>query len=183
MADCRFASIPARLPFASRVAQFTSGAKFRLNRYGAKYFSQATRTNYCEIVKRLGITAGTFAELGVGGGLENNTLILLANGWRGFWIGKEDLAFDHRLNPKRLTFLNLGIARKLDLVDTARPQTHGNKRIGCAEVACKFFAHLIRPRLRFAGLAADRAVSCSCSTWRTMRCQRCSVVELRQIEA
>ena len=30
-------------------------------------------------------------------------------------------------------------------------------------VACRFFAHLIRRRLRFAGLAADRAAACSCS--------------------
>jgi hypothetical protein len=32
------------------------------------------------------IETGTFAEFGVGNGLENNTLILLASGWRGFWI-------------------------------------------------------------------------------------------------
>jgi len=46
-----------------------------------------------------------FAEIGVGSGLENNTLILLASGWRGFWIGDEDLRFDHRINPKRLAFI------------------------------------------------------------------------------
>jgi len=57
-----------------------------------------------EIVKRLGIKVGTFAEIGVGNGLENNTLILLANGWHGFWIGAEDLAFNHKLNPKRFVF-------------------------------------------------------------------------------
>ncbi len=33
---------------------------------------------------------------------------------------------------------------------------------------------MIRRRLRFALLAADRAAACSCSTWRTMRCRRCS---------
>ena len=37
-------------------------------------------------------------------GLENNTLILLASGWRGFWIGGQDLAFDHTLNPQRFLF-------------------------------------------------------------------------------
>ena len=92
-------------------AQFTNGAKNPLNRYGAKYFSQGDEDGITlEIVRRLGITAGTFAELGVGGGLENNTLILLANGWRGFWIGREDLAFDHRLNPKRLTFFKTWVS-------------------------------------------------------------------------
>src|SRR5437016_4741195 len=67
-------------------ARSTSATKNPLNRFGAKYFSQADEDGITlEIVRRLGITVGTFAELGVGNGLENNTLILLANGWRGFW--------------------------------------------------------------------------------------------------
>jgi hypothetical protein len=80
-------------------------AKNPLNTFGAKYFSQADEDGITlEIVKRLGITAGAFAELGVGNGLENNTLILLASGWRGIWIGGEDLAFNYKLNPKRFAF-------------------------------------------------------------------------------
>jgi hypothetical protein len=76
-----------------------------LSRFGAKYFSQADEDGITlEIVRRLGIERGTFAEFGVGNGLENNTLILLANGWRGFWVGGEDLSFNHRLNPKRFSF-------------------------------------------------------------------------------
>jgi hypothetical protein len=86
-------------------AQLFSAAKNPLNRFGAKYFSQNDEDGITlEIVKRLGIGAGTFAELGVGNGLENNTLILLANGWRGFWIGGEDLDFNHKLNPQRFAF-------------------------------------------------------------------------------
>jgi len=81
-------------------------AKNPLNRFGAKYFSQADEDGITsEIVRRLGIKEGIFAELGVGNGLENNTLILLACGWRGFWIGNQDLAFDYRLNPKRLAYI------------------------------------------------------------------------------
>jgi hypothetical protein len=80
-------------------------AKNPLNRFGAKYFSQTDEDGITlEIIRRLDIKAGTFVELGVGNGLENNTLILLANGWRGFWIGGEDLAFNHKLNPKRFAF-------------------------------------------------------------------------------
>jgi hypothetical protein len=83
-----------------------SAAKNPLNRFGAKYFSQTDEDGITlEILKRLGIKAGVFAEIGVGNGLENNTLILLAGGWRGFWIGVEDLCFDHRINPKRLAFV------------------------------------------------------------------------------
>jgi hypothetical protein len=80
-------------------------AKNPLNGFGAKYFSQTDEDGIAlEIIKRLGIKTGTFAELGVGNGLENNTLILLSSGWRGFWIGGEDLAFNHKLNPKRFAF-------------------------------------------------------------------------------
>ena len=80
-------------------------ARNPLNRFGAKYFSQGDEDGITlEIVRRLGIANGTFAELGVGNGLENNTLILLASGWRGVWIGGEDLAFTHETNPERLSF-------------------------------------------------------------------------------
>ena len=76
-----------------------------INKYGAKYFSQSDEDGITlEIIGRLGICAGSFAELGVGNGLENNTIILLASGWRGFWIGGEDLQFNDRLNPKKFTF-------------------------------------------------------------------------------
>ena len=86
-------------------ARSISMAKNPLNRFGAKYFSQTDEDGITlEIVKRLGIKVETFAEIRVGNGLENNTLILLANGWHGFWIGAEDLAFNHKLNPKRFVF-------------------------------------------------------------------------------
>jgi hypothetical protein len=86
-------------------------AKNPLNRFGAKYFSQADEDGITlEIVRRLGITNGTFIELGVGNGLENCTLVLLAKGWRGFWIGGQDLAFNHDLNPKRFSFLKAWVS-------------------------------------------------------------------------
>jgi hypothetical protein len=80
-------------------------AKNPLNRFGAKYFSQTDEDGITlEIIRRIGIQCGTFAELGVGNGFENNTLILLASGWRGFWIGTQDVAFNHTLNPTRFVF-------------------------------------------------------------------------------
>lgn len=83
-----------------------SVTKNPLNGFGAKYFSQADEDGITlEILRRMGINRGTFAELGVGDGLENNTLILLAGGWRGFWIGAQDLLFNHRLNPTRFAFI------------------------------------------------------------------------------
>ena len=93
------------LLMSAQWARSIAAAKNPLNRFGAKYFSQADEDGITlEIIRRIGIDVGTFGELGVGNGLENNTLILLASGWRGFWIGVEDLTFDHRLNPGRFLF-------------------------------------------------------------------------------
>jgi hypothetical protein len=66
-----------------------------LNRFGRQCFSQSDEDGITlEIVRRMGIENGTFAEFGVGDGLENNTLILAALGWRGFWVGGEALVFE-----------------------------------------------------------------------------------------
>jgi hypothetical protein len=67
-----------------------------LNRFGRKCFSQTDEDGITlEIVRRLGIEEGVYAEFGVGDGLENNTLVLAALGWCGFWVGAEKLAFDY----------------------------------------------------------------------------------------
>lgn len=66
-----------------------------LARCGQKSFSQNDEDGITlEILRRIGLTNGTYAEYGVGNGLENNTLILASLGWKGFWVGGEALAFD-----------------------------------------------------------------------------------------
>ena len=96
-----------------------------------RYFSQTDEDGITlEIVRRLGIKAGTFAEFGVGNGLENNTLILLANGWRGFWIGGQDLAFNHKLNPKRFAFFKAWVS----LENVAGLMKQGFESIGTNEL-------------------------------------------------
>ena len=73
-------------------------------KYGRKGFSQTDEDGLTlEIIRRIGIANGTFAEIGVGKGLENNTLALLGMGWRGFWLGNEKLAFDIS-KSKRLSY-------------------------------------------------------------------------------
>ena len=73
-----------------------------LNRYGKKCFSQSDEDGITlEILSRIGcVNEGTFIEFGVGDGTENNTLILKALGWRGVWVGGEDLAFQVSPNNK-----------------------------------------------------------------------------------
>jgi hypothetical protein len=65
-----------------------------LNRAGKKCFSSTDEDGITlEILRRIGrLDDGVFAEFGVGDGTENNTLILAALGWKGFWVGGQDLA-------------------------------------------------------------------------------------------
>lgn len=76
-----------------------------LNRFGMKCFSQTDEDGITlEIIRRLGIQKGVFAEFGVANGLENNTIVLGGLGWKGFWVGGENLAFDP--GPlKRLSYI------------------------------------------------------------------------------
>lgn len=77
-----------------------------LTTFGAKYFSQSDEDGILiEILRRLGLRTGTCVEIGCGDGLENNTLILLAQGWRSVWIDATDLAFDPQSNPALLAHL------------------------------------------------------------------------------
>ncbi len=73
-----------------------------LNKYGKKCFSQTDEDGITiEILKRIGsLDKGTFAEFGPGDGMENNTLILKSLGWRGFWVGGEDLIIDYKKDNK-----------------------------------------------------------------------------------
>ena len=59
----------------------------RLLRHGAKAYSQNDEDGIlAEIFRRIGTSGKTFVEIGTGAGLENNTLALLLQGWRGLWL-------------------------------------------------------------------------------------------------
>lgn len=89
--------------------------------FGNKCFSQADEDGLIfEIARRLELTTGTFVEFGVGDGMENNTLALVASNWRGEWFGGQDLAFD-TAQSKKLTFTKSWIDRDniVDLTQSA----------------------------------------------------------------
>jgi hypothetical protein len=90
-----------------------------------------------EIFSRIGTGTRTFAEIGVGNGLQNNTVYLLNQGWCGFWIdgNMEKCAyiqskFKSHLSEKRLglryamvnkenvhdLFTNLAVPKDFDLL-------------------------------------------------------------------
>ena len=79
-----------------------------LNRFGKKCFSRADEDGITlEILRRIKkIDDGVYAEFGVGDGTENNTLILAALGWKGFWVGGEKLKLDiNGDNHKKFAYL------------------------------------------------------------------------------
>lgn len=72
-----------------------------------------------EIFRRVGTGSRTFVEVGVGDGLENNTVCLLAQGWQGVWVdGNPDSArqirttFKPELDAGRLKFREAFVTRE-----------------------------------------------------------------------
>jgi hypothetical protein len=65
-----------------------------LTGYGYKIYSQNDEDGIiAEMFRRIGTSSRRFLEIGVGDGLENNTLALLMQGWHGAWIeGSRDSA-------------------------------------------------------------------------------------------
>lgn len=59
----------------------------RLHRHEHQVYSQNGEDGViAEIFRRIGTTDRRFVEIGVGDGLENNTVYLLEQGWQGFWV-------------------------------------------------------------------------------------------------
>lgn len=86
-----------------------------LNKFGRKCFSQSDEDGITlEILRRIGVlTGGVYAEFGVGNGTENNSLVLAAMGWRGFWVGGESLCFDYkRISGKKFAYIKDWITRE-----------------------------------------------------------------------
>lgn len=77
-----------------------------LNKFGRKCFSQSDEDGITlEILRRIKkVNKGFFIELGVGDGTENNTLLLLSLGWKGFWVGGNELAFKTENSKKFVYF-------------------------------------------------------------------------------
>jgi len=87
-----------------------------LARFGHQVFSQHGEDGIiAEIFRRIGGTTRTFAECGVGNGLENNTAYLLLQGWHGAWVdGSEALVAGIRTTfARQIDKGRLSLARAL----------------------------------------------------------------------
>lgn len=95
------------LALAQEAATYRRDHPNPLVRYGRKCFSQSDEDGITlEILRRIGkLHDGAFAEFGVGDGMENNTLILAALNWRGFWVGGERLTVELPAQPAKLRHL------------------------------------------------------------------------------
>jgi len=102
-----------------------------LNKFGKKCFSQTDEDGITlEILKRIGcMKNGYFAEFGPGDGMENNTLILKSLGWKGFWIGGENLTVEVKSNEK-FSFIKEFISLKNIIELTLK----GKKKINCVNL-------------------------------------------------
>ncbi len=91
-------------------------------KFGQKCFSQTDEDGITlEIIDRLGISNGQFIEFGVGNGIENNTLVLLSLGWKGYWFGGQDLIINVEKSLK-LSFEKIWITKNniVDLCNSAQ---------------------------------------------------------------
>jgi hypothetical protein len=103
------------LAIANQSANSQLQAKNPLNQFGRKCFSQSDEDGITlEILKRIGsLSAGVFAEFGVGDGMENNSIILKAMRWKGFWVGGEDLKPKiGEANDRRFAYLKAWVTRQ-----------------------------------------------------------------------
>ena len=104
-----------------------------LNQFGKKCFSQTDEDGITlEILKRMGMlrAAGAYAEFGVEDGTENNSLILAAMKWKGFWVGSDNLKFNVQGKHKRFAYLKEWVTLK----NISSIAQQGISAIGVAEL-------------------------------------------------
>jgi hypothetical protein len=106
-----------------------------LNRGYRCYFSQNDEDGILlEIIRRIGVEHPSVClEIGVGDGLANNTLILLAHRWHGVWIDTRTLAFDP--SNSRLSFLEAWITKENAAETVARAAGNLGKSLSEIRVA------------------------------------------------
>ncbi len=103
--------------------ELANSAKYKdrkkLNHYECQVFSQNGEDGILtEIFQRIGIKDRYFVEFGVGNGLENNTVFLLDQGWRGSWI-EGDAKLAKEIHVRLGRFLNEGVLTFLNSFITA----------------------------------------------------------------
>jgi hypothetical protein len=103
------------LTSSQELEKLRSSAHVSLNRAEHKIYSQHGEDGILrEIFNRIGTTSRTFFEFGAGSGVENNTIALLLDGWKGWWIdGGDYVEIYKKLYSTSLQNGKLTIAKKM----------------------------------------------------------------------
>lgn len=103
------------LSSAQEITHLKESARVTLNRHEHKIYSQHGEDGIIrEIFKRIGTTSKTFFEFGAGAGSENNTIALLLDGWKGWWIDGGDYVDVYKnLFAQSIQEGNLVVAQKM----------------------------------------------------------------------
>jgi len=103
------------------------------NAYGQVYSQNNEDGIISEIFRRIGVKNRTFVEFGVGNGLENNTRLLLEQGWSGRWVEgdakfAEDIRnqFNEVIQKGQLELIEAMISR-LNASRLANVEQHNNE--------------------------------------------------------
>ncbi len=111
-------NVQAREQSAQVVREILSQPRYRepkrLNRYELKVCSQSGEDGIiAEIFRRVGTASRYFVEFGAADGFENNTALLVRQGWSGLWIDGDTQA----VNRARALFASEIAAGKLTVLD------------------------------------------------------------------
>ncbi|MBN1796132.1 MAG: hypothetical protein JW804_05615 [Sedimentisphaerales bacterium] len=100
----RYTELNKKLVIASLQEKERQKGPKCLVHYGYKVYSKNEEDGMiAEIFNRIGTTNKVFVEIGAGDGLENNTLTLLFEGWKGLWIESSSKSCNKMRNGYRKT--------------------------------------------------------------------------------
>ncbi len=145
--------------FSIAVAEGRYSDPLSLGRHHTRVYSQSGEDGMiAEIFRRIGAGSRTFVEIGIGDGLENNTRLLLEQGWRGVWLDGGKQGTDEA-------------GRRFGEFVTDGALTVTNAYITCDNVDALLDEAGVPPRIDFLSLDIDRNTS---HVWRALR-RRCRV--------
>jgi hypothetical protein len=133
----RYVQQLVRLEQEAYVADLLRQEKYQDARHLARHEFQVCSQNgedgiLAEIFRRIGTHHKTFVEIGTGSGLENNTALLLSQGWRGIWIEGNDKSA-RRIRQRFASFLKNGTLKLVARMVNRDDVEHVLRQAGVAD--------------------------------------------------
>ena len=104
-----------QLESSREIERLKSESVVPLNKFEHRIYSQHGEDGIIrEIFNRIGMSSQTFFEFGAGAGSENNTIALLIDGWKGWWIdGGDYIGVYRRLFKTSIEENNLVVSQRI----------------------------------------------------------------------